>query len=96
MVICLESGTNDLHMVQLMPLPPHRLCFSKMQNGLSFWYRLTLQVVLEKAVKRVVVISLSLVVRNCGCILHELHEVFRMRRRPSIRIQWNCADWKDL
>jgi len=24
-VICLEQGTNDLHMVQLMPLPPHRL-----------------------------------------------------------------------
>ena len=25
MVICLEQGTNDLHMVQLMPLPPHHL-----------------------------------------------------------------------
>ena len=25
MVICLERGANDLHMVQLMPLPPHRL-----------------------------------------------------------------------
>ena len=24
-VICLERGTNDLHMVQLMPLPPHHL-----------------------------------------------------------------------
>jgi len=23
MVICLEPGANDLHMVQLMPLPPH-------------------------------------------------------------------------
>jgi len=23
MVICLERGANDLHMVQLMPLPPH-------------------------------------------------------------------------
>jgi len=29
MVICLERGANDLHMVQLMPLPPHHLCFSK-------------------------------------------------------------------
>ena len=48
MVICLERGANDLHMVQLMPLPPHHLfCFSKIQNGLSFWYRPT-QVVLEK------------------------------------------------
>ena len=25
MVVCLEQGTNDLHMVQLMPLPPHHL-----------------------------------------------------------------------
>ena len=24
-VICLERGANDLHMVQLMPLPPHNL-----------------------------------------------------------------------
>jgi len=25
MVICLEQGAKDLHMVQLMPLPPHYL-----------------------------------------------------------------------
>jgi len=25
MVICLERGANDVHMVQLMLLPPHRL-----------------------------------------------------------------------
>ena len=25
MVICLERGASDLHMVQLMPLPPHHL-----------------------------------------------------------------------
>jgi len=24
-VICLERGADDLHMVQLMPLPPHHL-----------------------------------------------------------------------
>jgi len=24
-VICLEGGANDLHMVQLMPPPPHHL-----------------------------------------------------------------------
>jgi len=30
MVICLERGANDSHMVQLMPLPPHHLseCFT--------------------------------------------------------------------
>ena len=38
-----ERTANDLHMVQLMPLPPHHLCFSKIHNGLrlSFWNRLT-------------------------------------------------------
>ena len=25
MVICLEQGANDLHMVQLVSLPPHHL-----------------------------------------------------------------------
>ena len=47
MVICLEQGANDLHTVQLMLLPFHHLCFSKIQNGLSIWYWLT-QVVLDK------------------------------------------------
>jgi len=45
------SGANDLHVVQLMPLPPNRL-FIEIQIGLLFWCWLT-QVVLEKeAVKR--------------------------------------------
>jgi len=33
MVICLECGANDLHMVQLMPLPPIISCFSKILSG---------------------------------------------------------------
>ena len=33
-VICLEQGANDLHMVQLMPLTRHHL--NKIQNGLIF------------------------------------------------------------
>ena len=37
----------DLHVAQLMPLPPHISCSSKIQNCLSFWCQLT-QVVLEK------------------------------------------------
>jgi len=43
MVICLEWGANDLHMVQLMPVS----CSSEIQNGLPFWCQLT-QLVLEK------------------------------------------------
>jgi len=45
-VICPERGA-DLHMAQLMPLPLTVSCFSKIQTGLPFWYRLT-RVVPEK------------------------------------------------
>ena len=40
MVICLERGA-DLHMAQLMSLPLTVSCFSKIQIGFTFWYRLT-------------------------------------------------------
>jgi len=46
MVICLER-VADSHMAQLMPLPLTVSCFSKIQIGFTFLYRLT-QVVLEK------------------------------------------------
>ena len=46
LVVCLERGA-DLHMAQLMPLPLTVSCFSKIQIGLPFWYRLN-RVVLEK------------------------------------------------
>jgi len=36
MIICLERGANDLHMVQLMPLPPHHLLL--LQN--TEWFTL--------------------------------------------------------
>jgi len=39
-VICLERGA-DLHMAQLMPMPLTVSCFSKIQIGFTFWYRLT-------------------------------------------------------
>jgi len=34
-VVCLEQGA-DLHMAQLMPLPPTVSCFSKIQIGFTF------------------------------------------------------------
>ena len=40
MVICVQQGA-DLHMAQLMPLPLTVSCFSKIQIGSTFWYRLT-------------------------------------------------------
>jgi len=39
-VVCLEHSA-DLHMAQVMPLPVTISCFSKIQMGLPFWYRLT-------------------------------------------------------
>jgi len=39
-VICLQRGA-DLHMAQLLPLPPTVACFSKIQIEIPFWYRLT-------------------------------------------------------
>ena len=36
MVICLDQGADDLHIVQLMPLPPRHPCFIKIQIGLTF------------------------------------------------------------
>ena len=50
MVICLEPGTDCLHMVQLMPLhpkTPSSLALFKSRLVLPFWYQLS-QVVLEK------------------------------------------------
>jgi len=36
MVICLEQGANHLHMVQLMPLPPHFLLLQKNPEWFTF------------------------------------------------------------
>ena len=55
MVICLELGA-DLHTAQLMPLLLTVSCFSKIQFGLPFWYRLN-WVVLDKGPLNVCVCS---------------------------------------
>ena len=59
MVICVERGA-DLHMAQLMPLPLTVSCFSEIQIGLPFWYRLT-RVVMEKE-------PLNVCVCVCVCV----------------------------
>jgi len=33
MVICLVQGASNLHMVQLMPLPPYHLLLLEIENG---------------------------------------------------------------
>ena len=70
MVICLERRA-DLHMAQLMPLPLTVSCFSKIQIGITFWYRLT-WVVLDKG-------PLNGCVCLCMCVLLLLLLVTRKR-----------------
>jgi len=54
MVICLEWGA-DLHMAQLMPLPPTVSCFSKIQIGFTFLVPAHPGCPGQRAVKRVCV-----------------------------------------
>jgi len=62
-VVCLELGA-DLHMAQLMPLPPTVSCCSKIQIGfLPFWYWLT-WVVPDKGLLNVCVCDNSLLSVN--------------------------------
>jgi len=77
MVICLERGANDLHMVQLMPLPPIISCFMKIQNGLPFSCRLT-QVFLEKRPLNGCIVVTS---NSCYITSHSVNSYLRRRRR---------------
>ena len=54
MVICLERGA-DLHVAQLMPLPPTVSCFSKIQIGFTFLVPADLGSPGKRAVRRVCV-----------------------------------------
>jgi len=49
-VTCLELGA-DLHLAQMMQLPLTVSCFSKIQIGSTFWYRLNWVVPEKRAVK---------------------------------------------
>jgi len=57
-VVCLEQGA-DLHMAQLMPLPPIVSCFSKIQIRFTFLVLAHLGSPGKRAVKRVCVQSLQ-------------------------------------
>ena len=59
-----------MHMTQLMPLPLTVSCFSKIQTGLPFWYRLT-RVVPDKGPLNVCVcvcVCVRVRVRVCVCV----------------------------
>ena len=59
MVICLERGA-DLHMAQLMPLPPTVSCFSKIQIGFTFLVPVHPGSPGQRAVKQVCVCDYSI------------------------------------
>ena len=61
MVICLERGA-DLHMAQLMPLPLTVSCFSKIQFGFAFLVLAHPGSPGKRAIKRVSVSALTLLV----------------------------------
>jgi len=80
MVTCLERGSNDLHMVQLMTLPAHHVfALLKSRVVLPFWCWLT-QVVLEKEAvkwmffvnagsnKHMVIVKIEIYIENCDPI----------------------------
>ena len=64
MVICLERGANDWHMVPLIiPLPPHRLCFRMVHpsgTGSPRWSQ-------TKGLKLVIVVIMILVISKLQC-----------------------------
>jgi len=69
MVICLERGAYDLHMVQLIPLPLHLIsCFIKIQIGLTFPVPAYPGCPRKEAVKRVsLCLSWEISVDNVRC-----------------------------
>ena len=62
-VVCLEQGA-DLHMAQLMPLPLTVCCFTKIQIGFTFLVPAHLGSPGKRAVKRVHVCALFLVIET--------------------------------
>ena len=72
MVICLEGGADLQMAAQLMPLPLTVSCFSKIQNGLPFWYWPT-RVVPDKGPLNVCV-CVCVCVRACVPLLRWTHD----------------------
>jgi len=73
MVICLERGA-DLHVAQLMPLPPTVSCFSKIRIGFTFLVPANLGSPGQRAAKRA---------RVCVCVCVTRA---RARARACVRV----------
>ena len=98
MVICLDRGA-DLHMAQPMPLLLTDSCFSKIQIGLPFWYRLT-RVVPEKGpLNECVCVCFIVETLHPSCIPYSIYSelgliVERRRFQPlwsAFGAHWGCS-----
>ena len=92
-VICLGRSA-DLHMAQLMPLPLTVSCFSKIQIGLPFWYRLT-WVVPDKGPLNGYVVNAWFCCVRCSFFSPFLWRVGRKTTTQS-SIQTNRCSWLSL
>jgi len=81
--VCLEQGAG-LHIAQLMPLPLTVSCFSKIQIGLPFWYRLT-WVVLDKGPLNGV----------CVCVFMYYHNALLDRPQLFYTLRLQIIRWSD-
>ena len=72
MVICMERGANDLHMVQLMPLPPHHLLLQQNPEWLILLVPAYPGCPRKKAVKRLCVCVFTAVMKVISVIMFGL------------------------
>jgi len=71
-VICMERGANDLHMVQLMPLPPHHLLLQQNPEWLILLVPAYPGCPGKKAVKRLCVCVFTAVMKVISVIMFGL------------------------
>ena len=83
MVICLERGA-DLHMAQLMPLPPTVSCFSKVQIGFTFLVLAHLGSPGKRAVKQVCVCVFVFSVGRSEQVLTDSERMWVNRKKPCV------------
>ena len=60
MVISMQQGINDLHMVQLMPMPPCHFSFRKIHSGSPLWYWVAQVVQGKIVIKRVLLLLIKI------------------------------------
>ena len=77
-VLCLERGANDLHMVQLMPLPPHHLLLQQNPE----WFILLVPAYPGCPGKRLL--------KVCVCVFHSVVS-WEILASVHAVVAWACA-----